>query len=129
MGGMLLRHEPTSASIVRRELTLDLSLHGVDDESIDEVALVASELVGNAIRHAGAAADESLDVTWTVGSTELTLCVEDASTLPPVMRSAETHAQDGRGLTIVSALTSAWGYEPTERGKLVWAKVPLRHAG
>ena len=128
MGGMLLRHEPTSAAIVRRELALDLSLHGVADESIDEVVLVASELVGNAIRHAGAAADESLDVTWTVGERELVLCVEDASDQPPVIRPAVPSAQSGRGLSIVASLTSAWGYEPVPRGKRVWAKVPLRPA-
>ena len=62
MGAMLVRHEPTSASAVRRELTQDLRLHGLDDDSIDAVTLVASELLGNAVRHSGITADTELDV-------------------------------------------------------------------
>jgi two-component sensor histidine kinase len=122
---MLVRHEPASASAVRREITLDLDLHGVPPERIDEVALVASELIGNAVRHCDATERNELDVNWTVGTEAVLLSVEDASDALPVLRQAPADAPSGRGLTIVQALTSAWGVEPTQRGKRVWARIDL----
>ena len=126
MGAMLVRHEPTSASAVRRELALDLELHGFDDESIDTVTLVASELVGNAIRHAGVAEHSELDVGWTVGADEVYLTVEDPSPEPPKRRYATAESRSGRGLAIVDTLAAAWGSEPTPRGKRVWAEIRVK---
>jgi anti-sigma regulatory factor (Ser/Thr protein kinase) len=123
MSVMMVRHEVTGASAVRRELALDLDLHGLDEDTIDAVTLVASELVGNAVRHAGIAADGELDIAWTIGPHDVMISVEDPSPLLPVRRNAAPDAPNGRGLAIVDALTSAWGVEPTKRGKRVWAKV------
>lgn len=128
MRTMLIRHEPTSASSVRRELALDLDLHGIDEDVIDEVTLVASELIGNAVRHAGLDSSDELDVTWTVRDHEVEVSVEDPSDELPVSRHATPDEENGRGLTIIEALTSNWGYAQTARGKRVWAKIPLRHA-
>jgi two-component sensor histidine kinase len=122
---MLVRHEPASASAVRREIALDLDLHGVAPERIDEVALVASELIGNAVRHSDVSERNELDVNWTVDSKAVVLSVEDPSDAVPVPRHAPADAPSGRGLTIVQALTSAWGVEPTQRGKRVWARIDL----
>ncbi|HZZ97011.1 MAG TPA: ATP-binding protein [Jatrophihabitantaceae bacterium] len=126
MGAMLVRHEPTSASAVRRELALDLELHGFDDESVDTVTLVASELVGNAIRHAGIADHGELDVGWTVGAGEVYLSVEDPSSELPRRRYVTPDSPGGRGLAIVEALTAEWGVDLTPRGKRVWAKLPVK---
>jgi anti-sigma regulatory factor (Ser/Thr protein kinase) len=63
---MLVRHEPASASAVRRELALDLDLHGVAPGAVEDVTLVVSELLGNAVRHAGVAGSDKLGVRWTV---------------------------------------------------------------
>lgn len=126
MGVMLVRHEATSASAVRRELTADLRLHRLDDDAVDAVTLVASELVGNAIRHAGASADNVLDIGWTVGRDEVVISVEDPSSRLPERREATPRSPDGRGLRIVEALSVAWGADPTPRGKRVWARVRVR---
>jgi two-component sensor histidine kinase len=122
---MLVRHEPASASAVRREIALDLDLHGVDPDRIDEVALVASELIGNAVRHCDATERNELDVSWTVGTQDVVVSVEDPSETLPVLRHPPPDAPSGRGLTIVQALTSEWGVEPTQRGKRVWARIDL----
>jgi two-component sensor histidine kinase len=122
---MLVRHEPASASAVRREIALDLDLHGVDPDRIDEVALVASELIGNAVRHCDATERNELDVSWTVGTQDVVVSVEDPSETLPVLRQPPPDAPSGRGLTIVQALTSEWGVEPTQRGKRVWARIDL----
>jgi serine/threonine-protein kinase RsbW len=123
MGAMLVRHEATSASAVRRELTYDLELHGLDDDTIDAATLVASELVGNAVRHAGVPENGALDIGWTVAFDEVVIYVDDPSPALPVRRQATPDAPNGRGLTIVDALTAEWGVEPTPAGKRVWAKL------
>jgi two-component sensor histidine kinase len=128
MGAMLVRHEPTSASAVRRELALDLEFHGIGEEAIDNVTLVASELVGNAIRHSGIASDGELDVGWTVGADDVYLSVEDPSRALPKPRHASPDDAGGRGLRIVDALTRDWGVELTPRGKRVWARIATHRA-
>ncbi|MGH8862225.1 MAG: ATP-binding protein [Jatrophihabitantaceae bacterium] len=125
MGTMLVRHDAASASEVRRELALDLDLHGVDGAVIDEVSLVASELIGNAVRHTRAADDSDLDVTWTVGPDGVLLSVEDPSRELPVVREAPPEATGGRGMRIIDTLAVAWGVEPTQHGKRVWARIPI----
>lgn len=126
MGVMLVRHEATSASEVRRELTADLQLHGLDDDAIDAVTLVASEIVGNAIRHAGASSDNVLDIGWTVGQDEVVISVEDPSSVLPVPRRATPEAPSGRGLGIIDALSAEWGADLTPSGKRVWARIRVR---
>lgn len=129
MGAMLVRHDPASAAAVRRQLALDLDLRGIDPESIAEITLVASELVGNAVRHVPTGRDGQLGVSWTVGTADVEVSVKDPSPDVPVTRAARADAPDGRGLAIVSALTSAWGYERTADGKRVWARVPVLRTG
>src|SRR5947199_222243 len=63
MTGMLVRREPISASLVRRSLAADLAPHDVDETSLHEVTLVATELVGNAIRHGNPAEGDGVDVS------------------------------------------------------------------
>lgn len=128
MGAMLVRHEPASASAVRRELAQDLELQGVPPEAIDDVTLVATELVCNAIRHgAPAASDPELawTVDWRLVADAVVFGVEDPSDAVPVPREAGPHETAGRGLAIVAALAADWGFERTDRGKRVWAKVKV----
>lgn len=127
MGAMLVRHEATSASAVRRELTCDLELHGLDDDTIDAATLVASELVGNAVRHAGVPENGALDIGWTVGRDEIVIYVDDPSPVLPVAREATPDAPSGRGLRIINTLAASWGAEPTPVGKRVWAKLSTQH--
>jgi anti-sigma regulatory factor (Ser/Thr protein kinase) len=125
MPEMLVRQEPASASAVRRELALDLDLQGVGEDSIDDTALVLSELLGNAIRHCESVDRDELGVIWTVHPNDVVVSVEDSSELFPVARQAPPDAPHGRGLAIIERLSAAWGVERTQRGKRVWAKIAL----
>ncbi len=125
MGEMLVRHEPATATAVRRQLALELEFHGVHPDVVDDITLVASELVGNAIRHARGDERDSWAVTWVVQPDEILISVEDPSTDLPVPRRPAPDAPNGRGLAIVETLSSDWGYELTGRGKRVWAKVKV----
>ncbi len=124
MGAMLVRHEPATASAVRRELALDLDLQGIGSDSVDDVTLVASELIGNAIRHAGGDRDAWV-VLWVVQDGGVTVSVEDPSHDLPVRRNPGPDATSGRGLAIVDTLSQDWGVEHTARGKRVWATVKV----
>lgn len=89
---------------------------------LDNAVVVVSELVSNAVEHAGT----ELDVTVTRRPHGLRLSVRDRKSDPPlVMAPADVAgvAQRGRGLAVVAALARSWGYEPAEDGKSVWALV------
>ena len=89
--------------------------------------LIMSELVSNAIRHAGT----PMLVTVSRRGTGLHLAVRDGSpTLPPPWRPAPAvlgtpSTAGGRGLQIVHRAAAAWGALPTHDrdGKVVWATI------
>jgi Histidine kinase-like ATPase domain len=59
-------------------------------------------------------------------SGEVMLAVIDASDDAPTPREPDWVRESGRGLQIVHALSSVWGWSPIEgHGKAVWAVLPL----
>ena len=101
-----------SRDFVARTL-LDWGLGGL----IPSASLVASELVTNSTVHAGT--DLELSIGWNQGALRLT--VRDNSPGLPHLRTTRL-GQHGRGLTIVVALSRAFGVLPTaDGGKVVWA--------
>ena len=124
VGAIRVRHEPTSAAVVRRCLADDLDAHGIARERIEEILVVASELVGNAIRHTGAVRSEPLEVTWDVDAAGVTVRVGDSSCDELKPRTPTTEESGGRGLAIVAAMSDDWGVQWRDRGKQVWAHVP-----
>jgi len=99
---------------------------GVADRC-DDIVIVVSELLTNAIRHAQPAADDER-VRWPIRldllqSGPCVLCmVADPSDRPPVPREPGCLAEAGRGLQIIAALSDQWGFTtPGDMGKVVWA--------
>ncbi len=61
---------------------------------------------------------------------EIMLAVIDASDDAPTPRQTDWDGESGRGLQIVDALSSVWGWSPIEgHGKAVWAVLPQALAG
>jgi anti-sigma regulatory factor (Ser/Thr protein kinase) len=92
------------------------------------VALVASELVTNAVLHARTAVGFSI----AVAEDRHSAVVEVHDELPPGRQQLRPRRQDGlgwsirgRGLALVSQLSTKWGVRPEGEGKTVWALVPL----
>jgi anti-sigma regulatory factor (Ser/Thr protein kinase) len=86
------------------------------DETTDVVELLVSELVTNAILHAGTKISLRLsydDGLFRVG-------VRDASTAEARRRHCGKGATTGRGLELIEALASAWGVDSDAHGKTVW---------
>ena len=124
-GALLVRHEAASAAIVRSQLARDLVSYDLPAAAIEDAVLVASELVGNAVRHATAAGSATLDISWDVDSSGVRVFVGDPSDKQPQARTAGDDDPGGRGLKIVDAICDQWGVERGERGKTVWAHVPM----
>jgi anti-sigma regulatory factor (Ser/Thr protein kinase) len=104
---------------------------GVRDRG-DDVAVVVSELLTNALRHAvpqaqagpGAAARSRWPVRLgLVQPGHFVLCaVADPSPRLPEPKEPDYLAESGRGLHVIDALSDRWGCTaPTEAGKVVWA--------
>jgi anti-sigma regulatory factor (Ser/Thr protein kinase) len=91
---------------------------------VDDVVLIASELVTNAVR--GGAG--WIDLTVRATRARLDLLVEDDAGGWPVLAEADEDAVGGRGLGIVDRLSDTWMVTPRVTGKVVTASW-LRRAG
>jgi anti-sigma regulatory factor (Ser/Thr protein kinase) len=109
----------TPADVRDARATLVRSLQGWDCGNVSDAVLVFSELVTNAVLHAGGA----LTVTIVHGDQTLRFEVQDAGPAVPAPRSPAGHL-GGFGLNIVSTLSRRWGWDRTPDGKVVWADVP-----
>jgi anti-anti-sigma regulatory factor len=94
----------------------------------DAAALIATELVANAVRHA------HTQIVFGVAHrlSFLHLSCRDCNSDPPLRRDAGDD-ETGRGLLIIESMAASWGFSPTPDGKVVWATVrsrrPLRARG
>ncbi|MGW4512997.1 ATP-binding protein [Streptomyces sp. NPDC004393] len=87
----------------------------------DDMAVVASELASNALKHAGGEAT----VRLRLAEGQALLEVDDISLRRPVSRRAGAEVEEGRGLFLVQALAAEWGWRYRKGGgKTVWASLP-----
>ncbi|MEP6598358.1 MAG: ATP-binding protein [Actinomycetota bacterium] len=122
-----VRSNPASAATVRHRMTASLAGLQVADDTIADVALVATELVSNSVRHAMALPDGGLSVDWDVTSDGVIVRVTDGgSSLRPTLQHAAPDAMGGRGLVIVNEISDRWGVEECEEHVTVWAHLPGR---
>lgn len=128
VGALAVRHEAASAALVRSAIAADLHEHCIAPRTVDDVVLVASELVGNAVVHTDARFDADLDVSWDVLEDAVVVQVRDGSAEVPRRRTTSESETGGRGLAIVAALAADWGVRHTPEGKQVWARVPVTRA-
>ena len=86
----------------------------------EDALLVATELVTNALVHAGS----RCHLSARLASGVLRLEVRDEGPGVPDPRETSGTDESGRGLLLVSVLCSAWGVDATGgRGKVVWAEL------
>ncbi|AQW46615.1 PAS domain-containing protein [Streptomyces violaceusniger] len=86
--------------------------------------LLASELVGNVVRHAKG------PVRLRLLRTDCLVCeVSDGSLTTPRIRRALETDESGRGLQLVAALAQRWGTRYTATGKCIWTEQSLLGPG
>jgi serine/threonine-protein kinase RsbW len=96
----------------------------LDQRTIEDVLLVISELVTNAVRHAGAGSGEAIDVCVTTAGKAIRIEVVDGQPdAAPHLRDDEEPG--GMGLLVVSGICQDWGTEQQEGRKTVWAEYSL----
>jgi anti-sigma regulatory factor (Ser/Thr protein kinase) len=118
----LLPYAPASVAVARHHLTTDLTAAGICDGTVDDAALVVSELFSNAIRHARPLAGANLRVAWDFGEDVLEVAVSDGGAVTrPHQADASLSSLGGRGLGIVEYLSRAWGVRTDDQGLTVWA--------
>ncbi|MFJ8755168.1 SpoIIE family protein phosphatase [Streptomyces sp. NPDC102441] len=109
-----LEPEDAAPGRARRLARRALSRWGLDDLS-DEVELLVSEVVTNAVRYA------ERPVTLRLLRTDILRCEvgDDSPQLPRQRRARETD-EGGRGLFLVNRLARRWGATRLSTGKVVW---------
>ncbi|MFB7259373.1 SpoIIE family protein phosphatase [Streptomyces nojiriensis] len=111
--------EASAVSRVRNAGAAQLSAWGLDELSFP-AELILSELITNAIRYGSAPVRVRL-----LRDRALVCEVSDGSSTSPHLRYATTTDEGGRGLFLVAQYAARWGTRYTERGKVIWAELPL----
>ena len=107
---------PAAVPAARREVQAALRAWAVPADLAD-VALLTSELVTNAVRHAAGPA-VTLVVSCSRG--QIRVDVHDTSSVLPEVADTPADAESGWGLHLVASLSDEWGYYRTPAGKAVY---------
>ena len=89
-----------------------------------DIAIVVSELLTNALRHALPRTDDVPRRPIRLGLLQPGSCVLSGRRPERCGSGAQAPgslAETGRGLHIIYALSDQWGYVPNDAGKVVWA--------
>jgi anti-sigma regulatory factor (Ser/Thr protein kinase) len=123
-----LPNDPRSVKTARDEVAAALTVMGWPVHSIDRARVVASELVTNAVLHAGTgfeltvrapewrAGDEVHDSAWIEVS-------DGAPASLPQRADPADQKPGGMGLYLVDAMAAEWGVERDPGRKVVWARL------
>jgi len=122
MLNLVLTEESGAAATARRAL---LEGNGELPETVrDDVLLLVSELVSNAVLHAGAGPERPLQVQVLRGPRWLVVTVSDEGpgfTWHP--NSERRNESGGWGLFLVDQIADCWGVECTASGARVWFEI------
>jgi serine phosphatase RsbU (regulator of sigma subunit)/anti-sigma regulatory factor (Ser/Thr protein kinase) len=131
---VLLAPESTAASQARSFIreTLGNWDISVSESATDDAVLLASELVANAVQHAGTSLELGCRLV-AVGALDAFDALEVTVTdrhptriVPePQAQPEDTYAERGRGLTLPAALAASWGVTYTSAAKTVWFRIAL----
>jgi DNA-binding NarL/FixJ family response regulator len=113
-----LPRDRRSAGAARRfvEDTLDSA---TATDVVETATLLVSEVVANAVVHAGSV----LDLKIWVDTERLRVEVADGLPVPPMVKQGSADTTTGRGMFLIDSLADRWGTELHEGGKTVWFEV------
>ncbi|WP_326699487.1 ATP-binding protein [Streptomyces sp. NBC_01754] len=119
--------DPAHAGTARRAVRCQFAAWRVPEEQSDDLVLIVSELVANALTHACARARAGTRRMWVVAGRHpgaaVVAVVDDGTYDGRRLRPlpADDSATHGRGLRIVAQLGDRWGHFSHPQGTCVWA--------
>lgn len=120
---LTLLAEPSSVVLAREAVRYALTNWGYHPDLVHDSMLVISEIVTNAV---AAARGHKIQLRCAVHHGAPLLECWDPSPALPTSRIAPDTAENGRGLTIITAYAKEAGTRPspTGQGKVIWALMP-----
>ncbi|MFJ2805820.1 ATP-binding protein [Kitasatospora sp. NPDC087271] len=119
---------PEGAAATRRALLVGIGRWGLPlpPDRIEDVKLLAGEVIANAVIHTGKAA--TVAAIWT-GTAVRVEVADESDQMPLVQEHFGEEVTSGQGLTLVKALSNAWGAKVDKRTgtKVVWFECGPRH--
>ncbi len=109
---------PAAAAQARRHVCAIIDAWGVPIDG-DTAALLACELVTNAIKH-GKLGNDGVQMVISWAYEQFRVEVHDKSKSGPVLVDAPWDAEAGRGLLLLASLCTNWGWRQTVTGKAVY---------
>src|SRR6516162_4035815 len=128
--------EPTAAAAARRFVRDTLQTWFISgaatggDGLVDDAVLLTSELVTNAVVHAGTPVEVTCKLTG--GGVEVVVSDGHPARLvpePPENEHIPAERASGRGLLLPAALASAWGVTYGQAAKAVWFRIGQQGSG
>ena len=117
-----LPKDPRAAGQARALIRKQLTAWNLEDLT-PTTELLASELVGNVIRHARG----PMRLRLLHDATLICEVFDGSLTMPRIRRATETD-EGGRGLQLITALSQRWGTRYTPTGKCIWTEQTLQTA-
>ena len=117
--------DPAEVGRARRWARSRLACCGIgsDEAFAETLLLLVSELVTNAVVHAGTPSVLRMLLPGRLEPGAVRVEVADLSTCPPRQRHADGHDTNGRGLELVSGLADRWGWQREGFGKRIWCEL------
>lgn len=109
------------APAVAREVVARWAIDAGVTSVADDLVLIVSELVTNAVRHGA----PPVRVELCADAGRVTVTVSDGAPGAPERHDPGPVAEGGRGLLLVDVLAAEAGVRPQPPGKAVWAELPL----
>ncbi|WP_170290538.1 ATP-binding protein [Kitasatospora atroaurantiaca] len=115
---------PASVGLARRQVMARLADWGLQGSRADDLLIICSELVTNAIEHASEpGGDVQVRLQEVDGDCRLEVSDPRPDLLPP--RHLVVRGENGRGLLLVRSLADDMDVATTKGRKTVWARVLL----
>lgn len=113
---------PEIVSASRRFVRECMSGWRLPPELSSDAALLASELVTNALRHG----PPPVYLDLFLSRDRVRISVADSSAAPPRRLVVESESENGRGIALLQTVAAAWGTDVRPPGKRVWCELRRR---